>query len=45
MGSGLSLLFSIVPSNAITSANYPWLGDPSGLPTYVSDYGGTGWAK
>jgi hypothetical protein len=25
-----------------TSSNYPWLGDPSGLPTYEGDYGGTG---
>jgi len=25
-----------------TSYNYPWLGDPSGLPTYEGDYGGTG---
>lgn len=25
-----------------TPSNYPWLGDPSGLPTYEGDYGGTG---
>jgi hypothetical protein len=27
---------------APTSSNYPWLGDPSGLPSYEDDYGGTG---
>jgi hypothetical protein len=27
-----------------SSSNYPWLGDPSGLPPYGSDYGGTGMA-
>jgi hypothetical protein len=28
--------------NVPTSSDYPWLGDPSGLPSYEGDYGGTG---
>jgi len=40
-------IYSSIPtySNYIrrpTSSNYPWLGDPSGLPTYEGNYGGTG---